>query len=102
MAEGLELPFAPELGPITITRQPDWHFDSEAAARELCAHFKTASLSGFGADGLRPAIAAAGASTGTRTWDGSLYNHMDQESIFTTLHPSSTFFYLNELPRTDS
>ncbi len=45
--------------------------------------------------------AAAGASTGTRTWDGSLYNHMDQESIFTTLHPSSTFFYLNELPRTD-
>ena len=61
VAEGLELPFAPELGPITITRQPDWHFDSEAAARELCAHFKTASLSGFGADGLRPAIAAAGA-----------------------------------------
>ena len=61
VAESLELLFAPELGPITITRQPDWHFDSEAAARELCAHFKTASLSGFGADGLRPAIAAAGA-----------------------------------------
>ncbi len=59
--EGLELPFAPEAAQVTITRQPDWHFDSEAAARELCAHFKTASLSGFGADGLRSAIAAAGA-----------------------------------------
>ena len=56
--DGLELPFTPE---AALTRQPDWHFDSEAAARELCAHFKTASLSGFGADGLRPAIAAAGA-----------------------------------------
>lgn len=56
--EGLELSFAPE---ATLTRQPDWHFDTEAATRELCTHFKTASLSGFGADGLRPAIAAAGA-----------------------------------------
>ena len=59
--DGLELPFTPETAQVTITRQPDWHFDSEAAARELCAHFKTASLSGFGTDGLRPAIAAAGA-----------------------------------------
>lgn len=56
--DGLELPFAPE---AALTRRPDWHFDNEAAARELCAHFKTASLSGFGADGLRAAIAAAGA-----------------------------------------
>ncbi len=56
--DGLELSFAPE---ATLTRQPDWHFDTEAATRELCTHFKTASLSGFGADGLRPAIAAAGA-----------------------------------------
>lgn len=46
---------------IALTRQPDWHFDSEAATRDLCAHFKTASLAGFGADGLHPAIAAAGA-----------------------------------------
>jgi DNA mismatch repair protein MutS len=58
VAESLELPFAPE---VALTRKPDWHFDSEAAARELCAHFKTASLSGFGVDGLRPAVAAAGA-----------------------------------------
>ena len=58
VAESLELAFTPE---AALTRQPDWHFDSEAANRELCTHFRTASLSGFGADGLRPAIAAAGA-----------------------------------------
>ena len=56
--DSLKLPFAPE---AALTHQPDWHFDSEAAKRELCAHFKTASLSGFGADELDPAIAAAGA-----------------------------------------
>jgi DNA mismatch repair protein MutS len=46
---------------VALTRRPDWHFDVEAANRELCAHFATTSLSGFGSDGLRPAIAAAGA-----------------------------------------
>jgi DNA mismatch repair protein MutS len=58
VAESQELPFTPE---TSITRQPDWHFDVKTAERELCAHFQTASLSGFGADRLRPAIAAAGA-----------------------------------------
>jgi DNA mismatch repair protein MutS len=58
IGEGAQLPFASD---AALTRVPDWHFDSEAAARELCAHFRTASLAGFGVDGLRPAIAAAGA-----------------------------------------
>jgi DNA mismatch repair protein MutS len=58
VAESQELPFTPE---TSITRQPDWHFDVKTAERELCAHFQTTSLSGFGADRLRPAIAAAGA-----------------------------------------
>ena len=58
VGESLQLAFTPE---ASLARQPDWHFDSEAATRELCAHFGTSSLSGFGADGLRPAIAAAGA-----------------------------------------
>ncbi|MBI4740130.1 MAG: DNA mismatch repair protein MutS [Betaproteobacteria bacterium] len=58
VAENARLPFAPD---AALTRQPDWHFDSETATRELCAHFGTASLAGFGAGGLRPAIAAAGA-----------------------------------------
>lgn len=46
---------------VSLTRRPDWHFDAEAATRELCAHFNTATLSGFGADDLSSAIAAAGA-----------------------------------------
>jgi DNA mismatch repair protein MutS len=43
------------------TRQPDWYFEYDSAKRLLCEQFKVASLSGFGAEGLRPAIAAAGA-----------------------------------------
>ena len=53
---GLSLP-----AEVALTRQADWHFDFANASRELCAHFGTTSLAGFGADGLRPAIAAAGA-----------------------------------------
>ncbi len=58
LGEAQQLPCRVE---TALTRRPDWHFDAEAAERELCAHFATASLSGFGADGLKPAIAAAGA-----------------------------------------
>ena len=43
------------------TRQPDWYFEFDSARRLLCEQFKVASLSGFGAEGLRPAIGAAGA-----------------------------------------
>ncbi|KXB29394.1 DNA mismatch repair protein MutS [Dechloromonas denitrificans] len=43
------------------TRQPDWYFEHDSAKRLLCEHFKVASLAGFGAEGLRPAVAAAGA-----------------------------------------
>ncbi|MDR2837279.1 MAG: DNA mismatch repair protein MutS [Azonexus sp.] len=43
------------------TRLPDWHFDIDSARRLLCEQFAVASLAGFGADGLKPAIAAAGA-----------------------------------------
>lgn len=43
------------------TRQPDWYFEFDSAKAQLCEHFKIASLAGFGAEGLRPAIAAAGA-----------------------------------------
>jgi DNA mismatch repair protein MutS len=56
--ESLLLSFAPD---AVLARRPDWHFDSETAQRELCSHFGTSSLAGFGTDGLRPAIAAAGA-----------------------------------------
>ncbi|MBS1159639.1 MAG: mutS [Proteobacteria bacterium] len=57
----------PESWPPTLplevarTRQPDWYFEVDSAKRLLCEHFKVASLAGFGAEGLRPAVAAAGA-----------------------------------------
>ncbi len=43
------------------TRQPDWSFDFVSARRLLCDQFEVASLAGFGAEGMKPAIAAAGA-----------------------------------------
>ncbi len=43
------------------TRQPDWNFEVDSAKRLLCEHFRVASLAGFGAEGLKPAIGAAGA-----------------------------------------
>lgn len=46
---------------VARTRQPDWYFDYDSARRLLCDQFEVASLAGFGAEGLKPAIAAAGA-----------------------------------------
>jgi len=43
------------------TRQPDWYFELDSARRLLCEQFEVASLAGFGAEGLKPAIGAAGA-----------------------------------------
>lgn len=42
------------------TRQADWHFDVDSARRLLCEQFAVASLAGFEAEGLKPAIGAAG------------------------------------------
>jgi len=58
LPESVVLGFTPE---VALTRQPDWHFDVETGSRDLRSHFGTSSLAGFGAEGLRPAIAAAGA-----------------------------------------
>jgi DNA mismatch repair protein MutS len=46
---------------VARTRQPDWYFDFDSSRRLLCEQFEVASLAGFGAEGLKPAIAAAGA-----------------------------------------
>ncbi len=46
---------------VACTRQPDWYFDFDSARRLLCDQFEVASLAGFGAEGLKPAVAAAGA-----------------------------------------
>jgi len=45
----------------SIKRLPDWHFDSDAGARQLAEHFGTRDLAGFGADASPLAVAAAGA-----------------------------------------
>ncbi|MDP2752398.1 MAG: DNA mismatch repair protein MutS [Rhodocyclaceae bacterium] len=52
--------------PVAAKRLPDWHFDSEAAVRQLCEHFGTRDLVGFGIDeATHPdGLAAAGALLG--------------------------------------
>src|ERR1700744_6116469 len=52
----------PKLGsPLPgLRKRPPWHFDSDAARRELNRFFGTRDLSGFGVDKLPLAIAAAG------------------------------------------
>ncbi|QRJ65729.1 DNA mismatch repair protein MutS [Azospira restricta] len=56
--DSLTLPFTPA---AALTRRPDWHFDAEAAERELCQQFAVASLAGFGIEEAGPEVAAAGA-----------------------------------------
>jgi DNA mismatch repair protein MutS len=43
-----------------LRKRPPWHYDLDAARRELNRFFGTRDLSGFGVDGLPLAIAAAG------------------------------------------
>ncbi|MCQ9615780.1 DNA mismatch repair protein MutS [Paenalcaligenes niemegkensis] len=45
----------------TISRVPDWHFESSGATQTLIDHFKTDTLSGFGLDDYPVATCAAGA-----------------------------------------
>jgi DNA mismatch repair protein MutS len=46
---------------ITSKKVPAWHFDTDGARRALCRQFETLDLSGFGANELPVAVAAAGA-----------------------------------------
>ena len=43
----------------------------------------------------------SGAAAGQRTWDGGAYSQITSANLYLTMHPSSTFFYLNELPGKD-
>src|SRR5690242_8643758 len=43
-----------------LRKRPPWHFDVDAARRELNRFFRTSSLGGFGVDGLPLGLAAAG------------------------------------------
>ena len=61
-AEEEEHPALIELGSeCLVTRRPPWEFSREDGRRRLNEHFGTASLDGFGCEGLGPAIGAAGA-----------------------------------------
>ena len=46
---------------LTISRRPDWNFDSESARAVLFHHFGITTLAGFGFDDEQPCLAAAGA-----------------------------------------
>jgi DNA mismatch repair protein MutS len=54
-ADGLELPG------YTVTRLPAWHFEFESGRKKLLEQLGAASLAGFGAEDLEPAIGACGA-----------------------------------------
>jgi DNA mismatch repair protein MutS len=53
--DGLELPG------YTVTRLPAWHFEFESGRKKLLEQLGAASLAGFGAEDLEPAIGACGA-----------------------------------------
>jgi prepilin-type N-terminal cleavage/methylation domain-containing protein len=46
-------------------------------------------------------VSGAAAGRASRAWDGSSYVDIGGDALFQTLHPSTTFFYLNELPTKD-
>ena len=60
VADGTQERLPAGLG-VSIKPLPPWHFDTDSAARALCRHFGTQDLAGFGAEGLDPALGAAGA-----------------------------------------
>jgi len=49
---------------------------------------------------LTDQISAAAAGQ-TSTWDPTLYSSIARDDLFSTLHPSTTFFYMNEVPQKD-
>lgn len=48
------------------------------------------------------AVSGAAAGQTARTWNGAAYaTRLTADDLMLTLHPTSTFFYLNELPQKD-
>lgn len=47
------------------------------------------------------AASAAAAGTTNNQWTGTAYSSMSHGSLFGILHPSQTFFYMNEVPKVD-
>jgi DNA mismatch repair protein MutS len=84
-----------EAAGIAVKRLPPWHFDGDAARRNLCRQFETLDLAGFGAADLGPAIAAAGALLEyTKSTQGTAIAHVkalavEQESAFVRMDPAT-------------
>jgi DNA mismatch repair protein MutS len=95
LPENLKLELPGSLNEIARTRQPDWNFDHDTAKRQLCEHFGVQSLAGFGADTLRPAVAAAGAllqyarMTQAQALSHVQALHVDSESRYLGLDPAT-------------
>ncbi|HEX7339313.1 MAG TPA: DNA mismatch repair protein MutS, partial [Rhodanobacteraceae bacterium] len=63
VAEDIDWP--PAVATLTgLRRRPPWHFDVDAARRELTRFFATDSLDGFGVTGMDLAVGAAGSLLG--------------------------------------
>ena len=60
ISEDFALP-ATRLNSKALRRLPPWHFDTEAASRQLNEQFGTRDLSGFGCQDMPVAVGAAGA-----------------------------------------
>ena len=50
-----------DVATLTLTRRPEWQFDSALGVRKLLAQLRVGTLAGFGAEGLNAAHAAAAA-----------------------------------------
>jgi DNA mismatch repair protein MutS len=88
---------APPLGngSTAVKRLPPWHFDHDAARRNLCQQFDTHDLSGFGAEALTVAVCAAGALLEyTRSTQRGAIAHVkaltvEQERAFVRMDPAT-------------
>ncbi len=88
---------APRLvnGAAAVKRLPPWHFDLDAARRNLAHQFGTTDLAGFGAAGLTLAVSAAGALLEyARATQGTAIAHVrslvvEQERAFVRMDPAT-------------
>ena len=94
IADDLDMPQLAN-GSAAVKRLPPWHFDLDAARRNLCRQFETLDLSGFGAANLAAAAAAAGALLEyARSTQGTALAHVkslvvEQERAFVRMDPAT-------------
>jgi DNA mismatch repair protein MutS len=93
IAEDFDAP--PLANGTAVKRVPPWHFDLDAARRNLCQQFDTRDLSGFGAEALTVAVCAAGALLEyTRSTQRGAIAHLkaltvEQERAFVRMDPAT-------------